>query len=120
MNTFGQRIRNLRVSKNYSLRSLAPLVGVGYTYLSKVERGKLDFGEFPSASLIHRLAVALNADEDELLLLSHKIPETISKRIFEQPQAFLELAQCDSSTIDRIVADLRADKLASKLKIKPR
>ncbi len=41
MSTFGQRIRELRKSKDYSLRKLAPLVGVGFTYLSKVERGKL-------------------------------------------------------------------------------
>jgi transcriptional regulator with XRE-family HTH domain len=77
MSTFGRRIRDLRAAKNYSLRALAPMVGVGFTYLSNVERGKLDFGEFPSASrLIQRLASALDADEEELLLLSHRVPES--------------------------------------------
>jgi|688.fasta_scaffold448802_2 transcriptional regulator with XRE-family HTH domain len=114
MNTFGLRIRELRAAKNYSLRSLAPIVGVGFTYLSKIERGKLDFGDFPSANLIHRLAAALEADEEELLLLSHRIPESISKRIFEQPEAFRKLAQCDSSTIDRMVENLRLEKSVSQ------
>ena len=43
MSKFGDRIRELRKAKGYSLRQLAPLVGVGFSYLSKVERGRLDF-----------------------------------------------------------------------------
>ncbi len=38
MNAFGDKIRELRQAKGYSLRQLAPLVGVGFSYLSKVER----------------------------------------------------------------------------------
>ncbi len=72
------------------------MVSVGFTYLPNVERGKLDFGNSPSASLIQRLASALDANEEDLLLLSHKIPASISKRIFEQPETFRELARCDS------------------------
>ncbi|MEL7263599.1 MAG: helix-turn-helix transcriptional regulator [Planctomycetota bacterium] len=43
MNEFGERIRELRKANGYSLRRLAPLVDVGFSYLSKVENGKLDF-----------------------------------------------------------------------------
>lgn len=114
MNTVDQRILQLRAAKNYSLRTLAPMVGVGFAYLSKIERGKLDFGKFPSASLVQRLAPALDADEEELLRLSHRIPESISKRIFEQPDAFRKRDQCDFSTIDRMVAKLRLEKLESQ------
>src|SRR6266436_1853344 len=74
MNRFGQRVRQLRLAKGLSLRDLAPKVGVGFTYLSKVETGRLDFGSYPSEALIHKLADALEADEDELLLLAEKIP----------------------------------------------
>ncbi len=70
MNRFGDRVRELRKTKGYSLRKLGPLVGVGFTYLSKVESGKLDFGDSPSSALIARLATALDADADELLLLA--------------------------------------------------
>lgn len=95
MNALGDRIRQLRTSKGYSLRKLAPLVGVGFSYLSKVENGKLDFDGTPSQSLIHRLADVLEADEDELLLLARHLPREMADRIFERPEVFRLLAQCD-------------------------
>ena len=52
--TFGQRVRELRQAKGMTLRALAPRVGVGFTYLSKVETGSLDFGDFPSEALIRK------------------------------------------------------------------
>ncbi|TWU25097.1 Helix-turn-helix domain protein [Novipirellula galeiformis] len=103
MNTFGKRIRELRQAKGHSLRDLAPLVDVGFSYLSKVECGKMDFGEYPSAALIHRLADVLEADEDELMLLAKRIPNSITNRVLEQPDVFLALARCDSKTLARIV-----------------
>ncbi len=95
MNAFGDRIRQLRKAKGYSLRTLAPLVGVGFSYLSKVECNRLDFDGSPSESLIHRLADVLEADEDELLLLARHLPQKMADRIFEQPEVFRLLAQCD-------------------------
>ena len=99
MNAFGNRIRELRQQKGYSLRQLAPLVGVGFSYLSKVERGRLDFAGSASESLIHRLAGVLNADEEELLLLAHHIPQRIADRIFEQPEVYRVLANCDQKQL---------------------
>ncbi|MEL7374120.1 MAG: helix-turn-helix transcriptional regulator, partial [Pseudomonadota bacterium] len=95
MNAFGEKIRELRRAKGYSLRTRAPMVGVGYRYLSKVENGKLDFGESPSEALIHRLAETLDGDENKLLMMAGRIPESISRRILDQPGAFRSLAQCD-------------------------
>ncbi len=106
MNVFGDKVRELRKSKGYSLRQLAPKVDVGFTYLSKIERGKLDFGESPSANLIHRLADALDADEDELMLAAKRVPDSIASRIFEHPNIFLKLAKCDESEFSRFVLDL--------------
>ena len=65
---FGEMIYSLRKAKGFTLRQLAAQVDVGFHYLSKVENQKLDFGDFPSDALICRLAVALDADVDELLL----------------------------------------------------
>ena len=59
--TFGQRVRQLRQAKGMTLRALAPRVGVGFTYLSKVENGELDYGDYPSEALIRKLAAALDA-----------------------------------------------------------
>ncbi len=106
MNDFGEKIRELRTSKGYSLRTLAPMVGVGFTYLSKVERGKLDFGESPSASLIQRLSEVLGANEDELMLMAHRIPQSISSRIFQQPDVFRKLVGCDETTLENFVRTL--------------
>ena len=106
MNIFGDRVRELRKSKGYSLRELAPKVGVGFTYLSKIETGKLDFGESPSASLIHRLADALDADEDELMLAARRVPGSIAALIFEHPELFLRLAKCDAATLSCVSAQL--------------
>src|SRR5262245_46664772 len=72
---FGNRLRAMRTAKGLSQRALGERVGVSFTYISKVENGKLDFGDYPSEDLIRRLAAALDADEEELLLLAEKIPE---------------------------------------------
>ena len=79
-------------------------VGVSFAYISKVENGKLDFGDYPSADLIRSLAKALDADEDELLLLAEKIPEPIRRRFFERPDAFRQIARLDDQRLDRLLA----------------
>ena len=55
---FGDRIRAIRTAKGFSQRALGERVGVSFTYISKVENGKLDFGDYPSEDLIRRLAAA--------------------------------------------------------------
>ena len=73
--TFGEKIRELRKAKNLSQRDLAAKVKVNFTYISKIENEKLDFGDYPSEELILKLAKALEADADELLILAKKVPE---------------------------------------------
>lgn len=104
--TFGERIRQLRQARRMTLRDLAPLVGVGFTYLSKVENGKLDFGDYPSDALIHRLAEALEADEEELTVLAERVPERIRKRVLERPDVFGALAECDDKTLDKVMGTI--------------
>lgn len=101
-NALGDRIRELRTAKGYSLRKLAPLVGVGFSYLSKVENNRLDFDGSPSESLIHRLADVLEADEEELLLLARHIPDAIAKRVFDHPELFRVLARCSDRQLRAI------------------
>lgn len=47
---------------------------------------------------------AVDAEEDELLLLAHMISEPIKKRIIERPNAFRKFTSLDDETIDRLVA----------------
>jgi HTH-type transcriptional regulator, competence development regulator len=99
---FGERIRAIRTAKGLSQRALGERVGVSFTYVSKVENGKLDFGDYPSEDLIRRLAVALDADEEELLL-AEKIPEPIRRRFFERPDAFRLIARLDDERLDGVL-----------------
>ncbi len=103
---FGEKVRVLRTSKGLSQRGLSKQVGVSFAYISKIESGKLDFGEHPSAGLIRRLAGALDADEDELLLLAEKVPESIRRRLFERPEVFRLIARLDDGRLDRLLAFL--------------
>lgn len=103
---FGQTIRTLRKAQNLTLRDLASKVKVTFTYLSKIENEKLDFGDYPSEAVIRKLANALNADPDELLLAAKKIPDDIRKRVIERPDAFRKLAKLDDKGLDRVLAFL--------------
>lgn len=101
--TLGERIRELRHTKQLTLRDLAALVGVGFTYLSKIENHKLEDGHGPSESLIHKLAVQLDGDEEELLLLAEKVPDPIRKRVCERPDVFRAIAGMDDDEMDRLL-----------------
>lgn len=103
---FGVRVRELRKAKGLSLRNLAPKLGVGFTYRSKVETGSLDFGNYPSEALIRKLADVLDADVDELLILAEKVPEQIRRRDVERPEVFRALASCDDAVLDRVMAEI--------------
>ena len=103
---FGQKIRQLRKARTLSQRDLAGKVRVSFTYISKIENGHLDFGDYPSEELILKLAKALEADTDELLLLAKKIPESVRKRVIQRPDVFRKLAALDDKALDKILADL--------------
>lgn len=104
--SFGQKIRALRKAKNLSQRDLADRVKVNFTYISKIENEKLDFGDYPSEDLIIKIAKALDADADELLILAKKVPEGVRKRVIQRPDAFRKLAALDDKALDRLMENL--------------
>jgi transcriptional regulator with XRE-family HTH domain len=104
--TFGQRIRELRLARHFSQRALADAVCVSFTYVSKIENGRLDFGDYPSEPLIHKLAAALGVNADELLVLAEKVPASIRRRVLERPDAFGRLACLDDATLDSLLRRL--------------
>lgn len=103
MTTFGSRVRELRLKKDLSQKRLAAAVGVHHTYLSKVESEKLDFALYPGEELVRKLAVALEADETELLLLAQKVPPLIRDRVLARPDAFRKLAALDDQDLDAVM-----------------
>lgn len=70
--SFGDRLRELRKARKFTLRTLAERINVDFSYLSKIENGRLP--HTPSAETIRALALALDADPIELLRMADKLP----------------------------------------------
>lgn len=81
--TFGKVIRQARKDKEYSQRELAKLIGVDYTYLSKLENDHAGYP--PSEDVIESLARHLDLSErkDELKRLAGRITPEDAK-VFEE------------------------------------
>ncbi len=75
---FGDRLKELRLLARLTQRQLADLIGVDFSYLSKIENGVLPP---PSERVLSQLAEALNTDKDELLILAGKIPADIAEML---------------------------------------
>lgn len=100
---FGDRLRELREARPFTQRELAERLGVSVSYISKIENERLHFGDYPSEKFIHKLAAELKADEDELLLLTNRVPPSIRQPIREQPDEFRRLARLDRRALERLV-----------------
>ncbi len=103
---FGDQVRILRARCGLTQQQVADRLGVSVSYMSKVENERLHFGDYPPEKFIHKLAAELNADEDELLLLADKVPESIRKRIRQRPKLFRTLAQLDRQSLDDLQLSL--------------
>ncbi len=88
--TFPDRLRELRRASRMSQRALAGQVGIDFTYLSKIENGRV---EPPSEGVLQRiakeLAGRLGKDEtelaDELITLAGKIPSDLAETLSRNP-----------------------------------
>ena len=107
---FGKKIRELRRNRKLSQRELAVMVDVTFTYISKIENHKLDFGDHPSEDMIVKLAEALEVDVDMLLVLAEKVPPLIKQRVIERPEAFRAIATLDDKALDKLVAQAKKRK----------
>ena len=79
METFGQKIKRLRKAKKMTQAELAESCGVDFTYISKIENGKSI--RLPAESTIRRLAIFLETDAEELILLAKKVPQNFQDTI---------------------------------------
>jgi len=75
--TLGQRIRELREAKDFSLRELAKRIDVSAAFLSDVELGR----RFPSSDVLIKIAQFLGVTVDELKALDSRPPVEDLKRI---------------------------------------
>ena len=90
--TFGKKLRDLRINSEIGLRELARLIDKSPGYLSDVEH---DHVSPPSEDVILKIAVALSVDKRELLTVARKMDPEISSYVAQEPEAadFLRLAK---------------------------
>ena len=92
--TLGRRLRQLRKAKRLDQRELATRVdaqiraeggrGFDFTYLSKIENDRVDP---PSEAVLRHLAAELDAEYDEILTLSGRVPSDLGKTLQKSPAA---------------------------------
>lgn len=82
----GRKLKVLRNEQGIGIKKLAERVDVNYTYLSKIENNKAN----PSKETIKRIAKYFNYDEDELLILSERLPSDIEKILRDHPQEAIQ------------------------------
>jgi len=84
MDTFGDMLRRCRRESGLSQRELAKRVGVDFSYISKLENGRLPA---PAAETILRLTEVMGTSAEELLAAAKKMPTGINERLAEKPAA---------------------------------
>jgi transcriptional regulator with XRE-family HTH domain len=90
--TFGKKLRDLRIDSGIGLRELARLIDKSPGYLSDVEH---DHVPPPSEDVILNIATALTVDKRELLTVAQKMDPEISSYVAQEPEAadFLRMAK---------------------------
>lgn len=83
METFGKYIKELRINAKLSQRDLAEKANIDFTYLSKIENGKM---APPSEETIKKLAEILNEDPDKLIIMADKIPSDYKPVLQSSPE----------------------------------
>ncbi|MBR6712175.1 MAG: helix-turn-helix transcriptional regulator [Selenomonadaceae bacterium] len=107
METFGQKIKRLRKAKKMTQSELAESVGVDFTYISKIENGKSL--RTPAESTIRKLAMFLETNAEELILLAKKVPQNFQETIVDDKLAvdflriFPKLNETQRGIVEKII-----------------
>jgi len=102
-NTFGNRLRELRKATGKSQRELGKVVGIDYTYLSRIENGK---APPPSPHVIRRLSENLKAKGNELFDLANKEPYQVTP-MEKETVMFLRTLREKNVTIEDLIKQLK-------------
>ena len=76
--SFGEHVRGLRKRAGLSQRELAARAGIDFTYLSKIENGRVDP---PGEATLRALAVALGAEVEDLFARARKMPRDLKQLV---------------------------------------
>jgi len=120
IDTFGKKLRELRVNSEIGLRELARLIDKSPGYLSDVEHDNVPP---PSEDVILKIAAALYVDKKELLIVAQKMDPEISSYVAQDAEAadFLRMARekkFNSDDWDTLTKLAEAAKLGKTEKLK--
>lgn len=99
----GRRIREIRKAAGIGIKTMAKLVGVDVSYLSRIESGRVS----PSEQVLGKLSKALKCDEQELMLLTNRVPRNWRSAITKSPSetALILHDSLSSANNDFLIAD---------------
>ncbi len=84
LESFGQRIRDLRIGQHITLRDFAKRLDVSPTYISQIEQGNF---KPPAEHVVVQMARILKLDPDELLALAGRVADDLAPIIRDKPRA---------------------------------
>jgi transcriptional regulator with XRE-family HTH domain len=93
MSEFGKMLKELRTKKEISQRKLAEMVGIDFTYISKIESGAMDP---PAEEKIVKMADVLGEDPDAMIIAAKKIPSHFQKTITENKDMAMFLRKANN------------------------
>ncbi len=106
---FGSYLREKRRSAGISQRQLADRVGVDFSYISKLENGRLPP---PAAGTIVRLAQAIGCAVEDLLAAAKKMPNGLNASLTAEPAALRFIQEASNLRLsqdewERMIGTLR-------------
>lgn len=105
--TLGELLRDARVQKGISLRTIAKDLGIAPSYLSDIENDR----RVPAEEVLKRAATLLGIDFDQVMAQAGRFGEKAERYFRRQPEAVLLFRKISDKNLDS--ADLR--KLQEKI-----
>lgn len=89
MTNLGKEIRKARRERGLSIRALAKMLDISYTYISHIEAGRTT----PSREIISRLSEIFGGNVDEWLVMAGHLPDEVYEAYMAHPRAGLIAAR---------------------------
>ncbi len=94
--SFGETLREARVKKGVSLRSVAAELDITPSYLSDIENDR----RIPSEDVLQQLATLLDLDFDDLMARAGRFGEEAERYLKHQPTAVKLFRRISESNLD--------------------
>jgi transcriptional regulator with XRE-family HTH domain len=94
--SFGETLRDARIKKGVSLRSLAAELKITPSYLSDIENDR----RIPSEDVLQQLANLLNLNFDDMMAQAGRFGEEAERYLKQQPTAVKLFRRISESNLD--------------------